>query len=119
DATKSAGTSNTASKKSLTDEAQPKSGDRHLSPAVAHLLLTNGITDTANIPTTGPKGRLLKGDVLAYMGKIKPPPPTKSMTPAEMEAAKTSDSKKHVSMAKSTPSPSPVSPSARGPASTE
>ncbi|CAG8600220.1 4293_t:CDS:2 [Paraglomus brasilianum] len=109
DATKSTG--NSASKKNLTDAAHSKSGNQRLSPAVAHLLLSNGITDTAKIATTGPKGRLLKGDVLAYMGKIKPPPATKSMTPAEVAAAKTqsSDSKKHVSKAKTTPSPLPES----------
>lgn len=42
------------------------------SPSVAHLLRTHGIAkdDISRIPTTGPKGRLLKGDVLAFLGKI-------------------------------------------------
>lgn len=42
------------------------------SPSVAHLLRTHGIAedDISQIPTTGPKGRLLKGDVLAFLGKI-------------------------------------------------
>ncbi|KAG0326067.1 hypothetical protein BG004_003043, partial [Podila humilis] len=41
-----------------------------LSPAVAHLLLQHNITDVTKIPSTGPKGRVLKGDVLAFLGKI-------------------------------------------------
>jgi pyruvate/2-oxoglutarate dehydrogenase complex dihydrolipoamide acyltransferase (E2) component len=43
-----------------------------LYPSVQHLLLSNGLTkDDANkIPASGPGGRLLKGDVLAYLGKI-------------------------------------------------
>ena len=31
--------------------------------------------DISNIPATGPKGRLLKGDVLAYIGNISPDAP--------------------------------------------
>ncbi|KAG0349771.1 hypothetical protein BGZ54_004208 [Gamsiella multidivaricata] len=45
-----------------------------LSPAVAHLLLQNHIQDVTKIPSTGPKGRVLKGDVLAFLGKIKARP---------------------------------------------
>lgn len=43
-----------------------------VSPSVAHLLHTHGISkdDISLISTTGPKGRLLKGDVLAFLGKI-------------------------------------------------
>lgn len=42
------------------------------SPSVAHLLKEKGISseDAKNIPTSGPKGRMLKGDVLAYLGQI-------------------------------------------------
>lgn len=42
------------------------------SPSVAHLLRAHGITkdDVSQIAVTGPKGRLLKGDVLAYLGRI-------------------------------------------------
>ncbi|EAA26925.2 hypothetical protein GE21DRAFT_4324 [Neurospora crassa] len=41
-------------------------------PSVAHLLKVNGIDAAAvkDITPTGPGGRLLKGDVLAYLGKI-------------------------------------------------
>lgn len=44
-----------------------------LYPAVQHLLQQNGLSkaDADNIPASGPAGRLLKGDVLAYLGKIK------------------------------------------------
>jgi len=43
-----------------------------LYPAVQALILANGIPekDALNIQATGPGGRLLKGDVLAYLGNI-------------------------------------------------
>lgn len=43
-----------------------------LYPAVSSLILANGIPeqDVMKIPATGPGGRLLKGDVLAYLGTI-------------------------------------------------
>ena len=41
-------------------------------PSVQRLLREQGIShDTANIPATGPNGSLLKGDVLAYLGRVK------------------------------------------------
>lgn len=40
-------------------------------PSVHRLLQEQGIKlDTANIPATGPNGRLLKGDILAYLGRV-------------------------------------------------
>lgn len=43
-----------------------------LYPSVQHLLEVNGLpkSEADKIPATGPNGRLLKGDVLAYVGKI-------------------------------------------------
>ena len=43
-----------------------------LYPSVQHLLKVNGLPkeEADKIPATGPSGRLLKGDVLAYLGKI-------------------------------------------------
>ncbi|OKL57855.1 hypothetical protein UA08_06734 [Talaromyces atroroseus] len=43
-----------------------------LYPSVSQLLLQKGIPESeiSKIPATGPKGRLLKGDVLAYIGAI-------------------------------------------------
>lgn len=43
-----------------------------LYPSVEHLLKNNGLSkaDADKIPASGPGGRLLKGDVLAYIGKI-------------------------------------------------
>lgn len=43
-----------------------------LYPSVSHLLHEKGIpsSEADKIPASGPKGRLLKGDVLAYLGKI-------------------------------------------------
>ncbi|KAF9335894.1 MGC86218 protein-like protein [Linnemannia elongata] len=65
-----------------------------ISPAVAHLLLQNHISDVTQIPSTGPKGRVLKGDVLAFLGKIKArpaPEPTipqpKTLPPAAKAAS--------------------------------
>lgn len=41
-------------------------------PSVQHLLHEHGISsdDASSIPASGPNGRLLKGDVLAYLGQI-------------------------------------------------
>lgn len=43
-----------------------------LYPSVQHLLKVNGLPkeEADKIPATGPNGRLLKGDVLAYIGSI-------------------------------------------------
>ncbi|KAF2721821.1 hypothetical protein K431DRAFT_284502 [Polychaeton citri CBS 116435] len=51
-----------------------------LYPAVQHLLHENGLSkeDANNIPASGPAGRLLKGDVLAYLGKIQKDYPAQS-----------------------------------------
>ncbi|KAL2144590.1 hypothetical protein VTI28DRAFT_8909 [Corynascus sepedonium] len=53
-----------------------------LLPSVAHLLKENGLDESAlsGITPTGPNGRLLKGDVLAFLGKIN------ANTPAEVSA---------------------------------
>ncbi|KAI5954546.1 PDX1 [Candida jiufengensis] len=70
-------------KESTTKESKPKDSssilqkanpDQKLSPAVELLLDENHITkeDALNkIQASGPQGRLLKGDVLAYLGSIK------------------------------------------------
>jgi hypothetical protein len=49
-----------------------------LLPSVEHLLQLNGLNISAveRIKPTGPKGRLLKGDVLAYLGTIPSSYPT-------------------------------------------
>ncbi|KAL9123195.1 MAG: hypothetical protein Q9187_000244 [Circinaria calcarea] len=51
---------------------QPRRQTYPLYPSVAQLLHEKGVpTSTADkIPASGPKGRLLKGDVLAYLGAI-------------------------------------------------
>lgn len=43
-----------------------------LYPSIAQLLYENGLSSSEadNIPASGPKGRLLKGDVLGYLGRI-------------------------------------------------
>lgn len=64
--------------KSETKSETKKSGGRAqkqtypLYPSVAFLLHEKGISkaDADKIPASGPLGRLLKGDVLAYLGKI-------------------------------------------------
>ncbi|EPY49722.1 pyruvate dehydrogenase X component [Schizosaccharomyces cryophilus OY26] len=42
-----------------------------LLPSVAYLLHLHKIQDPSVIPATGPRGRLLKGDVLSFIGEIK------------------------------------------------
>lgn len=51
-----------------------------LYPSVEHILHQNGLSsaDADKIPATGPQGRLLKGDVLAYLGKINKEYPAQS-----------------------------------------
>ncbi|KAK3375301.1 hypothetical protein B0H63DRAFT_275147 [Podospora didyma] len=53
-----------------------------LYPSVAHLLKQNGLDKSAigDMTPTGPNGRLLKGDVLAFLGKIN------AKTPAEVSS---------------------------------
>ncbi|KAI9718317.1 MAG: pyridoxine biosynthesis protein [Chrysothrix sp. TS-e1954] len=54
-------------------ESRPHSARKFpLYPAVEHLLHANGLSDAnaASIPASGPNGRLLKGDVLAHLGRI-------------------------------------------------
>ena len=61
---------------------QGQKQDYPLYPSVAQLLHENGLSklDAGRIPSSGPNGRLLKGDVLAYLGTIK------SSYPAELSA---------------------------------
>lgn len=42
-----------------------------LLPSVLRLLTLNGVEDTSGIKATGPRGHLTKGDVLAFLGRIK------------------------------------------------
>ncbi|KAL2128602.1 hypothetical protein VTI74DRAFT_8953 [Chaetomium olivicolor] len=53
-----------------------------LLPSVAHLLKENGLDESAisGITPTGPNGRILKGDVLAFLGKIN------AKTPSEVSS---------------------------------
>lgn len=63
-------------------QSTPKTGKTRTphtpSPSVAHLLHAHGLS-AANIKPTGPKGRLLKGDVLAHLGTIP------ASSPADLE----------------------------------
>jgi len=56
-----------------------------LYPSVEHILHQNGLApeEADKIPATGPNGRLLKGDVLAYLGKISKDYPAKAATRLE------------------------------------
>ena len=53
-------------------EGKPQKQTYPLLPSVAHLIKENGIDEAkvGDITPTGPNGRLLKGDVLAYLGKV-------------------------------------------------
>lgn len=55
-----------------TNGAEAKKQRYPLYPSVQHLLKENGLPkeEADKIPATGPNGRLLKGDVLAYLGRI-------------------------------------------------
>lgn len=58
------------SPKSVAGKANP---NKTLTPAVQFILHANGISDDeayARISASGPQGRILKGDVLAHLGKI-------------------------------------------------
>ncbi|PFH59999.1 hypothetical protein XA68_11582 [Ophiocordyceps unilateralis] len=59
---------------SMTAAAEQK---HPLMPAVEHLVRQHGLgeDDVRRIKPTGPNGRLLKGDVLAFLGTIKPDAP--------------------------------------------
>lgn len=51
---------------------QPKH-EMPLMPSVLRLLKDSGISDASKITATGFRGRLTKGDILAYLGKIENP----------------------------------------------
>ncbi|KAJ5781055.1 hypothetical protein N7457_006215 [Penicillium paradoxum] len=79
-----------------------------LYPSVAQLLREKGIpqSDVSKIPASGPKGRLLKGDVLAYIGKIPAEyPSTQAATLAKL-------SHLDLSNIKIAPAPAPAAPAA-------
>jgi len=58
---------------------KPQKQKYPLLPSVAHLMKEHGIDESkvGEMTPTGPNGRLLKGDVLAYMGSIKAETPAK------------------------------------------
>lgn len=66
-----AGESSQASSSSSAPRGKPANQKYPLYPSVAQLLHVEGVSESeaAKIPASGPKGRLLKGDVLAYLGK--------------------------------------------------
>ena len=55
-----------------TSAGKPRKQRYPLYPSVAHLFHENGLSssEAEKVPASGPKGRLLKGDVLGYLGKI-------------------------------------------------
>ena len=50
----------------------PRKRNYPLYPSVQHILRQHGMSeeDASKIPASGPRGRLLKGDVLAYVGSV-------------------------------------------------
>lgn len=87
-------------------------GGYPLYPSVSSLLLQKGIPDSeiSKIPATGPKGRLLKGDVLAYIGEVA------AGYPAEQAARIEKMSHLDLSNIKIAPPPAPPAPAAVAPA---
>ncbi|KAH9826890.1 e3 binding domain [Teratosphaeria destructans] len=69
-----------ASKSSEGSSGKVQKRNYPLYPSVEHLLHQNGMsaTDAEKIPASGPSGRLLKGDVLAYLGRIQKDYPAKA-----------------------------------------
>lgn len=57
---------------SMKASAKPQTQNYPLYPSISQLLHENGLpaSEAEKIPASGPKGRLLKGDVLAYLGRI-------------------------------------------------
>ncbi|KXX73902.1 Pyruvate dehydrogenase complex protein X component, mitochondrial [Madurella mycetomatis] len=75
--------STSAPPKAATKSGKKTSGRSYpLLPSVAHLVKENGLDESAvnGITPTGPNGRLLKGDVLAFLGKIN------AQTPSEVSS---------------------------------
>ncbi|KAI1743777.1 hypothetical protein F4680DRAFT_407482 [Xylaria scruposa] len=77
-----------ASSEQTGTQRQPrKSGEKAppqkypLYPSVAHLIKENGLDESviSEMTPTGPAGRLLKGDVLAYLGTVSPSRPEEIM----------------------------------------
>lgn len=62
----------TASKSPSQSSERPSKQTYPLYPSITQIFHENGlpISDADKIPASGPKGRLLKGDVLAYLGTI-------------------------------------------------
>ncbi|KAI7237090.1 hypothetical protein KC330_g3330 [Hortaea werneckii] len=73
-------TANAAQKQGSTQGGKAQKQTYPLYPSVEHLLHQNGMTkdDADKIPASGPKGRLLKGDVLAYLGRVQKDYPAQS-----------------------------------------
>lgn len=61
------------SSSSPSSNSKPQKQTYPLYPSIAQLLHEKGLptSEAEKIPASGPKGRLLKGDVLAYLGTIK------------------------------------------------
>ncbi|KAL1918672.1 uncharacterized protein VTP21DRAFT_2694 [Calcarisporiella thermophila] len=90
-----------------TAAASSPKAPKPLSPAVAHLISLHHIEDPSQIPTTGPNGRILKGDVLAFLGKID------KDAPKTVASFKTDPIPKDIQVAKKEPAPpQPTGPSA-------
>ena len=68
----SSSSSTSASEQSSQSSAQTSKQTYPLYPSITQLLHENGVSvsEADKIPASGPKGRLLKGDVLAYLGTI-------------------------------------------------
>jgi hypothetical protein len=90
-----------------------------LYPSVAQLLKENGLDKSvaSDITPTGPNGRLLKGDVLAYLGKINASTPSdisarfnkaSHLDLSNIKVAKPAEPKKPAKEAAPTPPPAPV-----------
>ena len=104
--------------RSSTPPGKPQKQKYPLYPSIVQLLHEKGIptSEADKIPASGPKGRLLKGDVLAYLGKIS------SSYPSEQSARITKLGHLDLSNAKPVPpkaAPPPPAPKAQPSAAPE
>lgn len=76
-------TRNALSLQTVAYDKAPYAYDTPYSPAVLALIHQHRLTDPRRIPASGPKGRLLKGDILAFLaGGSKVPPQQQRQTAA-------------------------------------
>ena len=102
-------------------EGKPQKQTYPLLPSVAHLMKENGLDESKveEMTPTGPNGRLLKGDVLAYLGKVKAEVPSgvstrfEKLSHLDLSNIKVAPAKAPESKKADTPAAAPAAPAAQ------